>query len=613
MAIDFDDLGIDELMDDFDNEDMASGQSTAVTGKQREIGGFQSMSEDDIKQFHESNEYQEYKAEVTEATDIKANRNGKTVQEILGLSNKKDGIGYSHNAIECYTVDLEIFEDIAATSIQMQETIREGEELLPTFKYLYQDIFLSLYKYKARVLPETDIHVSARMNRNILKILINTPEYITLRKNCRFDQFNAAIGTEVIGKEAIEILKEALKNIQELQKKKDKLDELLEEEEKMDELVEQMENIDELLEDAKRTGNMAGAAQYQAELDAAGHSMAALKALANKIAEECDELVEEDELEDELAQQVTTMMGKCMDEASQEVQEVHEVCEAWGLGEGDNCRVPFQQKKDAVEKIRRSTKLQQMTDTIGRMKESAITEQKKKAKHGAVEIKSVTVGDKIQDTLPSERMNLCMDVTKGDFYRRMTEHSLMQYSKEAHKQKNKGPIIVCVDTSGSMQGDQEIWSKAVTIGVLEIAQLQKRDFACIIYSSNADKPIIIRKDEVSPDKIIKCAETFHNGGTSFESPLREAMKLIEDSTFKEADVLFITDGDCYVSDDFCRKFNRVKEEKEFRTLGVLVNIGRGHSSDSSLKEFCDNVTYVSSMTDLTDSESAVNTGIFGAL
>ena len=109
-------------------------------------------------------------------------------------------------------------------------------------------------------------------------------------------------------------------------------------------------------------------------------------------------------------------------------------------------------------------------------------------------------------------MNLCNDTTKKDFYRRMSEHGLLQYSKEAHKQKNKGPIIVCVDTSGSMEGDAETWSKALTIGILEVAQMQKRDFACIIYSNSADDPIVIRKDEISPEKIIACAENFHDGG-----------------------------------------------------------------------------------------------------
>jgi uncharacterized protein with von Willebrand factor type A (vWA) domain len=250
---------------------------------------------------------------------------------------------------------------------------------------------------------------------------------------------------------------------------------------------------------------------------------------------------------------------------------------------------------------------------IGRFKESAITEQKKKAKHGAVEIKSVTTGDKIQDTLPSDRMNLCNETTKKDFYRRMTEHQLMTYSKEAHKQKNKGPIIVCVDTSGSMSGDAEIWSKALTVGILEVAQMQKRDFACIIYDSSADEPIVIKKDEIAPQKIITCAERFRGGGTSFEAPLNKALDLIKDSTFKDADIVFITDGDCYTSDAFSRKFNQIKQEKEFKTLGVLVNIGYGHTSDSSLKEFCDDIALVSDIADLKDGDSAVNKAIFGNL
>lgn len=602
----FDDL-LDE-MDDLDEVDNTV-HINSVSNPQRNLGGFQDMTSEEIEQFQSSQEYQEYKADIEEAVDTVANMKGKTVQEIMGLSNRKDILGFSYNALEHYDVDIDIYQDIVDQSPVMQQTLEEGEELLPTFKYLHQDIFLSLYKYKAKVLPETQMHISTRMNRGIISNLINTPEYISLRQSCRMDQFNAALGTEIIGREAIEIIREAIENIKDLDKKKDAMDRLLEEEEKIDSLIEDIENIDELIEEAKRNGNGAYVNQLQQDKNAKEQAMATLKAMANKIAEECDELLDEDEL----ASEISTVMGKTLDATSQEVQEVSDLCEAWGLGSGDACHVAFQNKKDAIERIRRSKKLNKLTDLVGKFKESAITEQKKKAKHGAVEIKSVTVGDKIQDTLPSDRMNLCNDVTKKDFYRRMTEHQLMTYSKESHKQKNKGPIIVCVDTSGSMEGDREIWSKALTVGVLEVAQMQKRDFACIIYSSHADDPIIIKKDEIAPQKIIDCAEHFHDGGTDFQSPLSKALELIKDSRFSAADIIFITDGDCCVSDSFCRKFKQIKEEKEFKTLGVLVNMGRGHVSDASLKEFCDSITLVSNIADLQDGNSDVNKSIFGAL
>ena len=602
-------LDFDDLMDEFEDEITSSAQTDSVNGIQKNIGGFQDMSSEQIEQFQNSQEYKEFKADITEATDVKANLQGKTVQEIMGLSNRKETLGYSYNALEHYDVDIDIYNDIVDQSPVMQQTLEEGEELLPTFKYLHQDIFLSLYKYKARVLPEVDMHISTRMNRGIISNLINTPEYISLRQTCRMDQFNAALGTEIIGREAIDILREAIEKLKDLEQKKDAMDRLMEEEEKIDELIEDIGDIDELIEDAKRAGNGSLAAQLEQERQAKEQSVATLKAMANKIAEDCDELIEDDELVSE----VSTTMGSTLTETGKQVQEVSELCEAWGLGTGENCQVAFQNKKDAIERIRRSSKLHKLTDLVGKFKESAIVEQKKKAKHGAVEIKGVTTGDKIQDTLPSDRMNLCNDITKGDFYRRMSEHGLLQYSKESNKQKNKGRIIVCVDTSGSMQGDEEIWSKALTVGILEVAQMQKRDFACIIYSSHADKPIVIKKDEIAPQKIIDCAERFHNGGTSFEAPLNEALELIKDSTFKNADIVFITDGDCYVSDNFSRKFKQIKEDKDFRTLGVLVNMGCGHVSDSSLKEFCDNITLVSDIADLNDGNSEVNKSIFGSL
>ena len=600
----FDDSFFDDLLDDIEE---INGSTT--TDSVKSFGNLKDMTSEEIEQFQSSQEYKEYKADIEEAVHTPANLKGKTVQEIMGLSNKKDVIGYSYNALEHYDVDLDIYQDIVDQSPVMQQTLEDGEELLPTFKYLHQDIFLSLYKYKAKVLPETEMHISTRMNRGIIGNLINTPEYISLRQTCRMDQFNAALGTEIIGREAIEILREAIENIKDLEKKKEAMDRLIEEEEKMDELMEEIGDIDELLEDAKRSGNGAYAAQLEQERQAKEEAVAKLKAMANKIAEECDELIDDDEI----ASEISTVMGKTLDSTSQEVKEVSDLCEAWGLGTGDACHVAFQNKKDAIERIRRSSKLNKLTDLVGRFKESAITEQKKKAKHGAVEIKSVTVGDKIQDTLPSDRMNLVHESTKKDFYRRMTEKQLLTYSKEAHKQKNKGPIIVCVDTSGSMNGDQETWSKALSVGILEVAQMQKRDFACIIYSSHADDPIVIKKDEIAPQRIIDCAERFHGGGTNFEAPLNKALDLIKDSTFKDADIVFITDGDCYVSDSFSRKFNQIKQEKDFKTMGVLVNMGRGHVSDSSLKEFCDSITLVSDIADLKDSNSNVNKSIFGNL
>lgn len=598
-----------ELEDDLSSIDSQQTKVSEIAGKHG-LGGFESMSEEDIEDFKKSADYKNYSAQV-DNVNIKANMHGKSVQEILGLSNLKENIKQSFNAFEHTDVDLWIFEDIVATSPVMQDTIDVGCEIYPAFEHMYQDIFLSLYKYTAKLLPESDIHVSTRLNRKFAECYLNTPEYIKLRQTCRLDQFNAALGTEIIGNKLLKIVEEVMNKLKEQQEAMQKMQELIKKEQEMDDLVQENEELDDLLQEmiASGQGGSSQAQQIQAQIDQNNVTKKAIQELANKIAEEMDDLIEEDDL----ANEISTKAGKSFDEASMQVAETSDIVELWGLGEGGKCRVSYQNKKDAIERIRKSSKLKKLTDLIGRFKESAITEQKKKTKNGAVEISSVTVGKKIEDTLPSERMMLSNETTKSDFYNRYSEGRLMTYSKESNKSKNKGPIILCCDESGSMDGDSETWSKAFTMGVLEIAQMQKRDFAFIAYASNANDPIVIKKGEVSPDKVITICEEFIDGGTNFECALNKALELIKDSTFKNSDILFITDGDCSISDSFKKKFKQIKEEKEFACKGILVDMGRWRSSDSTLKEFCDDVVRISDVADLTSGDSEVNKALFGSI
>ena len=607
-----DDLFDDDLFEDEDSDSPELDGQTSVSqiaGKHG-LGGFETMSEEDIEDFKNSDEYKNYSAQI-DNDNIKANMHGKTVQEILGLSKLKESVKQSFNAFEHSDVDLWFFEDIVSTSPVMQKTIEDGCSIYPAFEYMYQDIFLSLYKYTAKLLPESDIHLSTRLNRKFAECYLNTPEYIKLRQTCRMDQFNAALGTEIIGNKLLKIVEEVMNKLKEQQEAMQKMQELMKKEQEMDDLLEENEEMDDLLQGliANGQGGSQQAQDLQQKMDQNLAAKQAIQQLANKMAEEMDDLIEEDDL----ANEIQTRAGKSFDEASMQVAEASELVEVWGFGEGEKSRISYQNKKDAIERIRKSKKLKGLTDLIGRFKESAITEQKKKTKNGAVEISSVTVGKKIEDTLPSERMMLSNETTKSDFYNRYSEGRLMTYSKESNKSKNKGPIILCCDESGSMEGNRETWSKAFTMGVLEIAQIQKRDFAFIAYDSHANDPIVINKGEISPNKVITICEEFLDGGTNFEAPLRKALDLIKDSTFKNADILFVTDGDCGVSDNFKKEFKRIKEEKEFACKGILVDMGSWRSSDSTLREFCDDVVKISNVADLTDSESEVNKVLFGSI
>lgn len=83
------------------------------------------------------------------------------------------------------------------------------------------------------------------------------------------------------------------------------------------------------------------------------------------------------------------------------------------------------------------------------------------------------------------------------------------------------------------------------------------------------------------------AERFLGGGTDFKPSLREAISLMENAGFERADVVFITDGECILPDEFINELREKQTELGFSVTGILLDAGCG--MDFSLKEFCEKV------------------------
>ena len=83
------------------------------------------------------------------------------------------------------------------------------------------------------------------------------------------------------------------------------------------------------------------------------------------------------------------------------------------------------------------------------------------------------------------------------------------------------------------------------------------------------------------------AERFLGGGTDFKPPLREAVSLMENEGFENADIVFITDGECILPDEFINELREKQTELGFSVTGILLDAGCG--MDFSLKEFCEKI------------------------
>ena len=104
------------------------------------------------------------------------------------------------------------------------------------------------------------------------------------------------------------------------------------------------------------------------------------------------------------------------------------------------------------------------------------------------DISGITIGNDLNCLLPTELALLSGKTTENLFYQRYVTRSLQLFSSNSHSQKGKkphdGPIIICTDTSSSMDGEPVLVAKAITIAICIIAQRQKRKVLVIKYSDS---------------------------------------------------------------------------------------------------------------------------------
>jgi uncharacterized protein with von Willebrand factor type A (vWA) domain len=247
-------------------------------------------------------------------------------------------------------------------------------------------------------------------------------------------------------------------------------------------------------------------------------------------------------------QELRIAMRQALTKAKEAVAEAEGMANAFGYGDepGKDGYNDPQMKLRVAEKIRNNPKLQKLAELAGRFRREARKAQAHKKSPGPDEITDIEIGADLGRLIPSELMKLAHPLMKLEFARRMLERGLIQYKMESVEKKTRGPIVVCVDNSGSMAGIKETWSKAVALAMCQIAVDQKRTFEVLHFDTDVQKKYVFPAGKANPEQLIECMSYFSNGnGTRFAPVLARAYRDIADEAekdLKDADVIFITDG-----------------------------------------------------------------------
>jgi len=143
--------------------------------------------------------------------------------------------------------------------------------------------------------------------------------------------------------------------------------------------------------------------------------------------------------------------------------------------------------------------------------------------------------------------------------------------------------------------------------LLEIAESEGRKFALIHFSGpgrfQTDR--FLPKQATVEDKL-RAAETFLDGGTDFCTPMNEALRLMQEEGFDNADIVFITDGECLLPEEYISNLQKEQSARRFTITGILLDQGNA-GMDFSLNEFCQNTYRVSKLDRDAIVQSLVNT------
>src|SRR5258707_8451789 len=496
---------------------------------------------------------------------------------------------------ESDSYDRRTWNEIVADAPSLADLAETGERLVPHFGALVQDLFFALFKMNPVFRKSGDVRLAAALNRTTLEQIVPSAPFQALRSRTALEEDKAAIAAIVMSEHALELVKsEKLINRSEM------LDlwDLARQEQDLEARAEAVKAVNEIQEkEESESGEEKDQATKNELAELADAAERAAKVSEPRLNQKSRQFETQLKGADQSAlKRMQLKTGELAAEIDQAAEDSHDFSREFGQGGG----VAAGARLELGRRLARNKKLGELARMVGRFKQDARALKRKTLERGVAEAYDIELGSELGRLIPAELLAMHHPVLKRDFHRRVLEGTVLQYRLRDDERKGKGPMVVCIDVSSSMQGDKEMWSKAVALTLMDIARRQRRLFRAVMFSSGDVSLKVLdlnRQRRYEPDlnKVVEMAEYFPGGGTDFETPIDAAIELLGEKKLKRGDIVIITDGESRVSPEWLEKLRERKDELDFSIFAVLVDVGSAEMS--SLAQFADRITSVKRISD----------------
>lgn len=272
------------------------------------------------------------------------------------------------------------------------------------------------------------------------------------------------------------------------------------------------------------------------------------------------------------------LLNRVVEEAANEAEELDGLRKSIGLEDGEWRSMDPEERLALVNKLR-SPEMKALSEIIGRMKRFALGVKATREANVPHEAFDVEMGNDLRHVLRSEYALLATKETKHEFYRRYADKELLQFKLRGTEEVGKGPIIICIDKSGSMSGAPFNWAMAVSEALRQFAAEDDRDFYAMFFGNDNDRERFdFPKGKAPFEKVLAFLSCRANGGTQFAGVLSEALArattAFDGEARGKADIIFVTDGMAHLDATWIEQFNAERERTGVRMYSIYIGGAR---------------------------------------
>jgi len=291
----------------------------------------------------------------------------------------------------------------------------------------------------------------------------------------------------------------------------------------------------------------------------------------------------DDALGDEMA--TLRAVGRAVAEAGKEVGELHEATAALGMGPGSPGGNDPRAVAELFRRVRGDPALRRICELAGRFRRVAQSKQRMKTTHGLDDVVGVEPGGDIGRLLPVELAKLAIPELELDTLRRIAEREALCREHHSVEPVGKGPVIIALDESGSMDGAKIHTAKALALALAWVARQQRRWCALVAYSGDSGERLLpLPPGRWDESKLADWLSAFIGHGSDVDVPVREMPRMYRELNAPAGvtDLVFVTDARCRLPPEIKNRFLEWKRIAQARLVTLVVDNQPGdlaHVSD----------------------------------